>query len=142
MNEKDFEILKLENQYCFPIYVLAREIVKAYRPLLDKLDITYPQYLVLLVLWEEDHQMVNQIGEKLHLDSGTLTPLLKRLEQKGLVVRRRKASDERVVEISLTENAIVFKEKACDVSRELRDKVNLTNEDLLHLQKIIKKIQI
>lgn len=142
MNNENFELLKLENQYCFPIYVLAREIVKAYRPLLEKLDITYPQYLVLLVLWENDNQTVNQIGEKLHLDSGTLTPLLKRLEQKGLVVRRRKPSDERSVEISLTENAIAFKEKACGVSKELRGKVDLSSDELLLLQKLIKKIQL
>lgn len=142
MNNANFDVLKLDNQYCFPIYVLAREIIKAYRPLLDKLDITYPQYLVLLVLWEKDCQTVNEIGVKLHLDSGTLTPLLKRLEQKGLVVRKRKSSDERSVEISLTDKALNFKEKACEISIELRQKVDLTPDDLLHLQKIVKKIHL
>ncbi|VDH15889.1 Organic hydroperoxide resistance transcriptional regulator [Algoriella xinjiangensis] len=84
MIEQDLNSLKLENQLCFPIYVLVRDIVNEYRPLLNELDLTYPQYLVLLVLWETDDMTVNQIGEKLFLDSGTLTPLLKRLEQKKL----------------------------------------------------------
>ncbi|MCY1661356.1 MarR family winged helix-turn-helix transcriptional regulator [Chryseobacterium sp. SL1] len=84
------EFLKLENQLCFPLYVIAKEITGLYRPFLDELDITYPQYLVMMVLWEHDGLPVNSIGEKLYLDSGTLTPLLKRLENKGFIERKRK----------------------------------------------------
>ncbi|WP_415326522.1 MarR family winged helix-turn-helix transcriptional regulator [Chryseobacterium sp. MMS23-Vi53] len=82
--------LKLENQICFPLYVIAKEITGLYRPFLDELDITYPQYLVMMILWENDGLAVNNIGEKLYLDSGTLTPLLKRLEAKGFIQRKRK----------------------------------------------------
>jgi DNA-binding MarR family transcriptional regulator len=91
---------KLENQICFPLYVISKEIIGLYRPLLEKLDITYSQYLVLMVLWENDGLTVNQIGEKLFLDSGTLTPLLKRLETKNYILRQRKTCDERSVEIA------------------------------------------
>lgn len=83
LENENLQQLKLDNQICFPVYALSREIVGRYRPLLDQLDITYPQYLVLLVLWEHQEQSVSQLGEKLYLDSGTLTPLLKRLEQKN-----------------------------------------------------------
>jgi DNA-binding MarR family transcriptional regulator len=81
---------KLENQICFPLYVIAKEITGLYRPFLDELDITYPQYLVMMILWENDGLAVSHIGDKLFLDSGTLTPLLKRLEAKGFIVRKRK----------------------------------------------------
>ncbi|MFZ0597222.1 MAG: MarR family transcriptional regulator, partial [Flavobacterium sp.] len=86
--------LQLEKQLCFPIYVIAKEIISLYRPFLDEIDITYSQYLVMMVLWEKDGWTVNQIGEKLYLDSGTLTPLLKRLEIKGFITRKRKKEDE------------------------------------------------
>ncbi len=87
------DILNLKNQICFPVYALAKEIVNHYRPLLDELDITYPQYLVLMVLWDEEEQTVGQLGEKLFLDSGTLTPLLKRMQQKDMVLRSRSSED-------------------------------------------------
>jgi DNA-binding MarR family transcriptional regulator len=105
------EFLKLENQLCFPLYVIAKEITGLYRPFLDELDITYPQYLVMMVLWEHDGLPVNSIGEKLYLDSGTLTPLLKRLENKGFIERKRKKEDERVVEVFITESGRNLQEK-------------------------------
>ena len=89
--------MKLENQLCFPIYACSREIIKAYNPLLQKLDLTYTQYIVMLVLWEHHTLSVKEVGEKLYLDSGTLTPLLKKLEAKGLLTRERSAADERSV---------------------------------------------
>lgn len=95
------ELLKLDNQLCFSIYAASRAITRAYRPLLEPLGLTYPQYLVLLILWEKDGQSVNEIGRRLYLDSGTLTPLLKRMEQSGFIVRARSAHDERKVEIRL-----------------------------------------
>jgi Transcriptional regulators len=105
------EQLKLSKQVCFPVYMLAKEIVNRYRPFLEELGVTYPQYLVLLVLWEQDGQTVSQIGEKLHLDSGTLTPLLKRMEQKQIIVRTRNSADERSVNITLTRQGKDLREK-------------------------------
>jgi len=95
------ELLKLDNQLCFSIYAASRAITRAYRPLLDPLGLTYPQYLVLLILWEKDGLSVNEIGHRLYLDSGTLTPLLKRMEQGRFIERRRATEDERKVEIWL-----------------------------------------
>lgn len=134
------EKLQLKSQVCFPIYSLSREIINRYRPFLDELDITYPQYLVLMVLWENEVQTVNQIGEKLNLDSGTLTPLLKRLEAKELIHRCRRRSDERVVEITLTEKAGSLKRKAVLVPEKVVNDIGLTNEDLEDLKRIVTKI--
>lgn len=132
--------LKLANQVCFPVYMLAKEIVSRYRPFLDKLDITYPQYLVLLVLWEEDGQTVSQIGEKLNLDSGTLTPLLKRMEQKQLIVRTRNIEDERSVNITLTQPGKELREKALAVPQKLVKAMKVSTEELMQLKKIIDHI--
>jgi DNA-binding MarR family transcriptional regulator len=137
--------LQLGNQLCFPIYVISKEIIGLYRPFLDELDITYSQYLVMMVLWEEDRLTVNQIGEKLYLDSGTLTPLLKRLEVKGFIVRKRKKEDERVVEVLLADPGRNLQQKACEIPVKMQEKLNLTTEDLFELketvQKILNKIQ-
>ncbi|MEP6806152.1 MAG: MarR family transcriptional regulator [Flavobacterium sp.] len=137
--------LQLENQLCFPIYVIAKEIISLYRPFLDEIDITYSQYLVMMVLWEKDGWTVNQIGEKLYLDSGTLTPLLKKLEIKGFVIRKRKKEDERVVQVFLTDKGRNLQQKACEIPAKMQEKLNLTTEDLFELketvQKILNKIQ-
>ncbi|MFB9080156.1 MarR family winged helix-turn-helix transcriptional regulator [Flavobacterium procerum] len=136
---------QLENQLCFPLYVISKEIIGLYRPFLDELDITYPQYLVMMVLWEKDGLTVNQVGEKLFLDSGTLTPLLKRLEVKGFIIRQRKKEDERVVEVFLADKGRNLQQKACGIPAKMQKKLNLTTEDLLELketvQKILNKIQ-
>jgi DNA-binding MarR family transcriptional regulator len=136
---------QLENQLCFPLYVISKEITGLYRPFLDELDITYPQYLVMMVLWENDGLTVNQVGEKLFLDSGTLTPLLKRLEVKGFIIRQRKKEDERVVEVFLAGKGRNLQQKACGIPAKMQQKLNLTAEDLLELketvQKILNKIQ-
>ncbi|MGF7042290.1 MarR family winged helix-turn-helix transcriptional regulator [Mucilaginibacter lappiensis] len=134
--------LKLDEQLCFPLYALSREITNLYRPLLEELNITYPQYLVLLVLWETNEQTVNQLGEKLRLDSGTLTPLLKRLEQKGIVNRSRSTKDERIVLISLTNLGASLKEKAECIPEKLVDSFGVSEDDLLHLKKIVNKILV
>lgn len=134
------DLLKLESQVCFPIYALSREITNLYRPLLDKLDITYPQYLVLLILWEHKEQTVNQIGRKLQLDNGTLTPLLKRLEQKGVLVRTRSKADERVVIVSLTTAGEEIKEKAKCIPERLIESLNISSEELAQLKSSIDKI--
>ncbi|HSD07438.1 MarR family transcriptional regulator [Flavobacterium sp.] len=138
MKNEDF--LKLEHQLCFPLYAVSRQITQIYQPLLNELDITYPQYLALLTLWENGTQTVNQIGEKLLLDSGTLTPLLKRLEQKELLNRNRSASDERVVEISLTEKGINLKEKAICIPPKMFEKLGISIEEAESLKRISHKI--
>ena len=125
-----YEILNLKSQVCFPIYTLSREIIHQYRPFLDELDITYSQYLVLMVLWEQEPQTVNQIGKKLYLDSGTLTPLLKRLELKKIITRTRKPSDERVVEIELTENGHELKSKAMLIPQKVAEAMSVSSEEL------------
>lgn len=133
-------LLKLENQLCFPVYAVSRQITQIYQPLLNELNVTYPQYLVLLTLWETGIQTVNQIGEKLLLDSGTLTPLLKRLEQKGILNRKRSNSDERVVEISLTEKGNNLKEKAGCIPMKMFEKIGISIEEIETLKRISYKI--
>ena len=132
--------LHISEQVCFPVYVFAKEIINQYRPLLEELHLTYPQYLVMLVLWEYKEQTVNQLGEKLKLDSGTLTPLLKRMEQKEFVARIRSTVDERLVNISLTEKGVALKGKASCIPGQLMESMNVSAEDLLSLKNIITKI--
>lgn len=134
------ELLKLSNQLCFPIYSLSKEINNLYRPLLERIDVTYSQYLVLLVLWEHEKLNVREIGELLHLDSGTLTPLLKRLEAKDIVIRKRSNSDERVVEVSLTTKGLAMKDKASCIPGQMIEKVKLTIEEQEQFTQIISKI--
>jgi DNA-binding MarR family transcriptional regulator len=105
-------MLALDNQFCFALYSASHAMTKTYKPMLDKLGLTYPQYLVMLVLWQQDGILVKDIGARLYLDSGTLTPLLKRLEASGLVARQRDAQDERQVRITLTASGQALKEKA------------------------------
>nr|WP_199163092.1 MarR family transcriptional regulator [Elizabethkingia sp. ASV34] len=137
---KNLQQLKLDNQICFPVYALSREIVGRYRPLLDQLDITYPQYLVLLVLWEYQEQSVSQLGEKLYLDSGTLTPLLKRLEQKNLITRSRSKEDERIVKIKLTSEGQSLQKKAASIPKQLFEDMKVPEEELKQLKTTIEKI--
>ncbi|PGS55801.1 MarR family winged helix-turn-helix transcriptional regulator [Bacillus sp. AFS041924] len=137
--------LLLENQLCFSIYACSREITKLYRPLLDEIGLTYPQYLVLLSLWEKDQQTVKALGESLFLDSGTLTPMLKRMESAGLIFRKRDSSDERKVFISLTEEGKNIKEKAFCIPEKFFEESNSTQEEFLTLlnqtKSLLQKIQ-
>ena len=105
--ESDYDALKLENQLCFPLYACSRSIVNLYTPFLKPLGLTYTQYIVFLVLWEQDGITVGELGAKLHLDNGTITPLLKKMQDKGYVTRERSKSDERVVIVSLTDSVPV-----------------------------------
>lgn len=134
------DLLKISNQLCFPIYALSKEITNQYRPFLDKLDLTYPQYLVLMVLWEHKKLNVCEIGKILRLDSGTLTPLLKRLEAKQIVKRERSKQDERIVEVSLTKKGIALEEDAVCIPVQLMEKVQLSAEEILQFKTIINKI--
>lgn len=122
------EVLYLENQLCFPLYAASRLTTKLYAPYLNELDITYPQYLVMMVLWQQDDQSVNDIGEKLLLETNTLTPLLKRLEQKNILERNRSTQDERSVVISLTNKGKKLKEKALKIPHEIAN--SLMSDDL------------
>jgi len=134
------EELKLQNQVCFPLYSLSREITNHYRPLLEEINLTYPQYLVMMILWEEKTLTVNEIGKKLFLDSGTLTPLLKRLQLKGFVVKERKKTDERVVEIKLSDLGNELQDKAAFIPEKLMKSMDVTYDELILLKKIVLKI--
>ena len=123
--------LRLENQLCFALYSATNAMIRAYRPWLEQLDLTYPQYLALLVLWQEDGVSVKQLGEQLHLDSGTLTPLLKRLEAKGLVTRGRRENDERVRVLVLTEAGQALRQQAAQIPEAMRCQLSLTDDALL-----------
>jgi len=125
---------KLDNQLCFALYAAARAVTSCYQPLLDALELTYPQYLVLMVLWEEDGARVSRIGERLFLDSATLTPLLKRLAARGLLERRRSQRDERVVEVHLTAEGKRMKRRAADVPGHLFGKSQLSARELTALR--------
>ena len=125
--------LLLENQLCFSIYACSREITKLYRPILDKFGLTYPQYLVLLSLWEQDSQSVKELGDTLFLDSGTLTPMLKRMESTGLIVRKRDSNDERKVFISLTEDGKNLKDEAYCIPEQFFIESNATYDEFLSL---------
>jgi len=128
------EMLKLEHQLCFPIYALSRQITALYRPLLEKLGLTYPQYLVMLLLWETSGMSIKEIGDRLMLDTGTLTPLLKRLEQKEYLTRKRSAEDERVVHIELTGTGLSLKESALEIPGALFCALYMTEADIISLQ--------
>ncbi|QNH61137.1 MarR family winged helix-turn-helix transcriptional regulator [Hymenobacter sediminicola] len=117
---------QLDNQLCFPLYALSRMVTKAYQPLLQELDLTYPQYLVFLLLWEHQELTVKELGDKLLLDSGTLTPLLKRLEQKHWISRRRDPRDERSVIIGLLPAGRALQEKACKVPEQVFAQLNMS----------------
>ncbi|WP_346859254.1 MarR family transcriptional regulator [uncultured Draconibacterium sp.] len=132
--------LKLKSQVCFPVYALSREIVNVYRPILEEIDLTYPQYLVMMVLWESEPQKVNEIGDKLNLDNGTITPLLKRMAAKGLISRKRNSKDERVVEISLTESGKQLQTRAAEVPHKVVKAMGITHEDLVQLKDLVVKI--
>lgn len=132
--------LLLDNQVCFALYAASRAMTAVYQPLLEPLGLTYPQYLVLLVLWETDGIRVSSIGERLHLDSGTLTPLLKRMETQGVIERRRNADDERVVEVHLTAAGKRLRKAATEIPKTLFCKAGMPGEDMVRLQKALRKL--
>ncbi len=123
--EDRYAALRLENQLCFPLYACAKEIVKAYKPFLDELGLTYTQYITMMVLWEHKELRVKEVGERLFLDSSTLTPLLKRLEEKGYVTRRRSDQDERDVYVAITRLGEELQERALSVPGRLAACVQL-----------------
>jgi DNA-binding MarR family transcriptional regulator len=111
----NYDKLRLDRQLCFPLYVCSKELIKNYKPLLDPLGITYTQYIAFMALWEDDNLSVKELGQRLYLDSGTLTPLLKKMEQQGFIKRERSLKDERNVYIKLTEKGLELKNKAVHI---------------------------
>lgn len=134
------EALKLENQLCFPLYAASRKIVSAYTPYLKPLGITYTQYITFMVLWEEDGLFVGDICARLHLDNGTLTPLLKKMEKQGFVVRRRDETDERKVRVLLTDEGRAMKERVRDIPRKVGSCVDLNTEEARTLYRLLYKL--
>ena len=135
-----YDSLKLKNQLCFPLYACSKEIIKSYKPFLDKIDLTYTQYIVMMVLWEAKVINVKDLGDQLYLDSGTLTPLLKKLESKGYISRNRSDKDERNLMIKVTEKGMGLREEALSVPQEVSKCVKLTSEEASFLYKILYKM--
>ena len=137
-------MFQLEKQLCFALYEASRATIDIYRPLLEDLGITYPQYLVLFILWERGTCSVKEIGQLLHLDSGTLSPLLKRLEAAGLITRQRRANDERVVDISLASDGHDLRERAASIPEQFVRELDLTFEEysslLTHLKQLTARL--
>ena len=135
-----YDPLKLDNQLCFPLYAASREVIKQYHPFLSELDITYTQYVALMVLWENIEISAKELGNRLHLDSGTLTPLLKSLEKKGLITRRRSEEDERVLLVRITKEGEALKEKALDIPFKMASCILLDGQEAAELHRLLYKL--
>ena len=140
--ESKYDSLKLENQLCFPLYLCSKEIIKKYTPLLNKVNLTYTQYLVMMYFWEKKSSNVKDISKTLLIDSSTLTPLLKKLESKGYITRIRSSYDERNLDIKITNTGLKLRDKVLNIPKEMGKCVNLTEEEAEMLYKIIYKILI
>ena len=140
MNEQNYDALKIENQLCFPLYACSREVIKQYKPYLDKMDLTYTQYVVMLALWEEKEMTVKALGDRLYLDSGTLTPLLKKLEAKGYITRTRSRKDERNLLVAVTASGKDLREEAMAMPRAIETYTELSKEETETLYRLLYKI--
>ena len=140
MNDSKYDGLKLENQLCFPLYACSREVIKQYRPFLEELDLTYTQYITMMVFWEEKKINVKDLGKKLFLDSGTLTPVLKSLETKGYVKRYRSKEDERVLLVEITKAGDNLKEKAVEVPVKMAGCAKLELGEAMELHRLLTKV--
>ena len=137
MESGSYDALRLENQLCFPLYACAREVVKKYKPFLDDIDLTYTQYVTMMVLWEKPSVTSKEIGERLHLDSGTLTPVIKKLAEKGLVTRARSAEDERNLVVALTDAGLALRDRAACIPDQMGKCICLSPEDAGTLYRIL-----
>lgn len=140
MANEEYNCLKLSNQLCFPLYACAKEIVRRYKPYLDELALTYTQYIAMMVLWEKKEMNVKELGECIYLDSGTLTPLLKKLEAKGYVERHRSKEDERNLIIRITEAGEALRARAVSVPQKMQGCVNLSKEEAGELYRLLYKV--
>ena len=138
--DKKYEALKLENQLCFPLYAASRDVIKQYKTSLDNLDLTYTQYIVMLVLWELKQITTKEMGRILHLDSGTLTPLLKKMEGKGLVSRKRSEFDERNLTVTITDKGLNLRDKAIEIPNQIAQCNVLDEAETETLYKLLYKI--
>ncbi|WP_423363956.1 MarR family winged helix-turn-helix transcriptional regulator [Mycoplasma sp. P36-A1] len=136
----EYKELKLDNQICFPLYVVSKEVIRRYKPFLDGLGVTYTQYITLMVLWERKKMNVKQLGELLFLDSGTLTPLLKKLEKNGYVSRERDKIDERNVIVCITKKGLTLRKNAKEVPNNVAECMEITSEDASDLFRILRKV--
>lgn len=139
MSDK-YDVLKLDNQLCFPLYAVSKEIVKKYTPFLSDIDLTYTQYIAMMVMWEHKELSVKGLGQKLLLDSGTLTPLLKTLEKKGFVTRERSKEDERFLVVKITEEGMDLRERALEIPQKIGGCISLSQEEALQLYTILRKL--
>lgn len=137
---KDDRCLELSRQLCFPLYAASKEVTRKYKPFLDKIGLTYTQYIVMMVLWEEGQVSMQKLGKRLYLDSGTLTPLLVKLEDKGLVERVRNKNDEREVIVMATPKGIGLRAEAREIPKQMGKCLNISPMEALQLKKILKKI--
>ena len=135
-----YDSLKLENQLCFPLYACAKEVVRKYKPFLTALDLTYTQYITMMVLWDAGEMNVKELGRRLFLDSGTLTPLLKKLEAKRYLTRSRSTADERNLVIRVTPEGMRLRDQALDVPAQMSKCIHLTPEEAMSLYRILYKI--
>ena len=135
-----YDPLKLDNQICFPLYACSKEIVNRYRPYLDELDLTYTQYIVMMVLWEKREINCRELCRRLYLDTGTLSPLLKKLECKGYITRNRSENDERNLVVSITEEGMALRDRAVDVPKNMACCVDLTKEEAATLYTLLYKV--
>lgn len=140
MDASEYDSLRLENQLCFPLYATAKEVIKRYRTHLEELDLTYTQYIAMMVFWSQGSCSVKELGEKLYLDSGTLTPVLKSLEKKDYIRRHRSTEDERVVMAEITPKGEALKERATFVPGRVASCVDLAPEEALELYRLLYKI--
>lgn len=141
MNSEKYDALKIEKQLCFPLYACSKEVVRRYRPFLDPLDLTYTQYIAMMVLWDMRSVTVKELGERLYLDSGTLTPLLKKLEAKGYITRKRSEEDERSLIVTVTEAGDALRDRAIDIPRRMTEEnVNLEKEEIITLYRLLYKL--
>jgi DNA-binding MarR family transcriptional regulator len=140
MDQNKYDCLKLRNQLCFPLYACARESIKLYTPHLDKLGLTYTQYITMMVLWERKSLTAKELGHILYLDSGTLTPLLKKLEAKNLLTRKRSEADERNLIVTITEEGEALKDEALHIPEEMMKCINLEREEIREMYRMLYKM--
>lgn len=140
MDKRNYDALRLENQLCFPLYACSRETIKRYKPFLDELDLTYTQYITMMVMWERKQVNVKELGDCLYLDSGTLTPLLKKMEQKGLVTRARSEKDERNLIVTVTPAGEEIRERALEIPAKMNSCMPLTQEEAVTLYNLLYKV--
>lgn len=140
MEQNKYDSLKLSNQLCFPLYACARETIKLYTPHLDKLGLTYTQYITMMVLWEHKSLTAKELGRLLYLDSGTLTPMLKKMEAKNLLTRRRSEADERNLIVTITEAGEALKEEALGIPDMMKKNLNLTDEEIISVYHALHKM--